>query len=696
MTDTATFPSDAAIVVAPKQKYSPGSKFKDHDIKITAKNFMTYDVVSIVALVLAVVFMFAPAKETYEEMTDHEAGEVHMIVVNAILIILTGLVVVNLSFEATQHYLEHNIHAQFLPVLNALNTELMGMGFLAIWVYFTLKSEVLLRVGEKTVCLTNDKYMINGVPDPVYHCDEKIIHMFEDIHMSLFLVLVLFFMRVCLLMFQIDLIAVDWEEMEHAMMHKGVKTITGDYSAALANPLSSFRERKDKQERYEFMLLKQRFLDQMKTTIKNPEDFSFADYLTIEGALIAQEVVEIPPSEWIALEVFFFFLWLGLRQPTYLRIRCFLAFAILSLILCFQLIGKMEWVLQQLVPEKKIGAGQNASKFERYNPKKKKAQQVVPDGPADENFEIPGDPIFMHTLKESTSHHNPAHQQEGLFYGGGEHLTLHILRFFMLTTMIFFVLLITMIPFAEGLGTVNTVLVVLPAPFLLALLVVVPHELLKDLTISSKVEFLKKPKTVEKVCRNIRIAKNLRALSILRALQSNAACSKDVTLASIDMETMDEPTRLRFVDLKRTFELFDLDESGSVDTSELSSLMLALGIDLNDKEKANVMREFDRDLNGNICWQEFWTYMIRRNDVIDAQQVVHEVFDAIDADGSGSLTVEEFSKVLRDLGSDLSDRDIEDMCREIDSSGDGSISLDEFAVALEGASGGQKKQGVTH
>ena len=120
----------------------------------------------------------------------------------------------------------------------------------------------------------------------------------------------------------------------------------------------------------------------------------------------------------------------------------------------------------------------------------------------------------------------------------------------MLTTMIFFVLLITMIPSAEGLGTVNTVLVVLPAPFLLALLVVVPHELLKDLTISSKVEFLKKPKTVEKVCRNIRIAKNLRALSILRALQSNAACSKDVTLASIDMETMDEPTRLRFVDLK--------------------------------------------------------------------------------------------------------------------------------------------------
>jgi hypothetical protein len=139
----------------------------------------------------------------------------------------------------------------------------------------------------------------------------------------------------------------------------------------------------------------------------------------------------------------------------------------------------------------------------------------------------------------------------------------------MLTSMIFFVLLITMIPFAEALGTVNVLLVVIPAPCLLFLLVIVPHELLKDLTISSKAEFLKKSKTVEKVCRNIRIAKNLRALSILRALQSNAGCNKDVSLASIDMGEMDDKNRVKFVELKRTFDLFDLDESGSVDSSEL-------------------------------------------------------------------------------------------------------------------------------
>jgi len=193
MTDTespATIevaPAPETAVAVPERKKSTVDLYPGHEIKAVGKDFKLYDFVSLFVIVLGIFFMFWPEKETYEEMTDHEAGEVHMIVVNAILIIMTGLVVVNLTFETVQHYLEHHIHPQFLPVLNALNTELMGMGFLAIWVYFTLKSEILLRVGELTVCTTDPKYMLNGVPVAEYHCDEKIIHMFEDIHMSLFL-----------------------------------------------------------------------------------------------------------------------------------------------------------------------------------------------------------------------------------------------------------------------------------------------------------------------------------------------------------------------------------------------------------------------------------------------------------------------------------------------------------------------------
>jgi di/tricarboxylate transporter len=66
--------------------------YPSHEIKVVGKDFKMYDFVSLVVIVLGIFFMFAPAKETYEEMADHEAGEVHMIVTNAILLIMTGLV----------------------------------------------------------------------------------------------------------------------------------------------------------------------------------------------------------------------------------------------------------------------------------------------------------------------------------------------------------------------------------------------------------------------------------------------------------------------------------------------------------------------------------------------------------------------------------------------------------------------------
>jgi len=424
--------------------------------------------------------------------------------------------------------------------------------------------------------------------------------------------------------------------------------------------------------------------------ITNPVDFSFSEYLTIEGGNVAQEIVEIPPVCWIALEVFFLGLYLGLRMSSYLRIRFYLAYSILGLILCVQLIGKCEWVLQKLVPEKKIKAP-NGGLFSMFA--SKKGATIIPGGEeGDLHAEVPGEPQFVVDLKNDSHGHNPHHAQEALFWNGSETLTLHCLRFFIITSMIYFVMLITIVPFAESMNGTELFLALLPSPFLALALLLVPHELLKDFTISTNVEFLKKPKTVAKVCRSIRIQKNLRALSILRALQTEVGCKDtDAQLASIDETKMTADQHQKYVELQRTFKIFDMDNSGAVDEAELGALMQALGLNVGATEQARVMKEFDKDGNGNICWQEFWTYMTRRNDAINANEVVHKVFDAIDADGSGALTVDEFTKVLKDLGSDLTDRDIEDLCREMDADQSGSISLSEFAEALDEYIGSQSK-----
>jgi Ca2+-binding EF-hand superfamily protein len=58
-----------------------------------------------------------------------------------------------------------------------------------------------------------------------------------------------------------------------------------------------------------------------------------------------------------------------------------------------------------------------------------------------------------------------------------------------------------------------------------------------------------------------------------------------------------------------------------------------------------------------------------------------DVFKAFDQDGDQSLSLEEFSNVLKKLKPDLTVSQIESAFRGIDQNQDGQIQLDEFMVA---------------
>ena len=117
---------------------------------------------------------------------------------------------------------------------------------------------------------------------------------------------------------------------------------------------------------------------------------------------------------------------------------------------------------------------------------------------------------------------------------------------------------------------------------------------------------------------------------------------------------------------------------------ELGGLMGSLGVHLEEEEKELLMKEFDTGGDGQINFEEFWSYMLARNQKEDPHQVVEDVFEMIDTDGSKSLTTEEFAKVLLGLPAlKISENDVNQLVREIDSGGDGEISIHEFASVLE-------------
>jgi Ca2+-binding EF-hand superfamily protein len=634
------------------------------------RSYAYFNVLAAVCVAVGVLFMVFPGSMPEAAQEDHEGDKVHQIVSEAVLIILTGLVCCSLFFEGVQEMLEERLADVFKPVLNALNTELMGMGFLAVIFYFVLKFKALIVVGEATVCKSDPKYLNpDGSVVAMYHCDEKLIHMFEDIHMSLFLVLCLFFLRAVLLLYQVGVIADHWDAMEDKVTDPkvGEDGVVKEYHEVWSNPMSSFKKKKLAQETVEFMLFRKRFMEAGNAGGEDSDldaDFSFADYLEVCCSKIAVEVVEIPPVEWLALEGFFFLIWLALQMPEYLRIRFYLAYCCMALVILMQLAGKVEWVLQMLVPPyPKAGRG---------------GAKVNPSGSI--SLEKPK---YLSYTGGAKNCHN---KQDALFWFGNPELTLHVLRFMLLVMLIYVVILITAIPFAVKMGTEYVILVLLPILPILSAVILVPHELMKDFAICTSVELLKEPKAIAKVVRIMRLKKSLRAIKLLRSLQSQSVVNKKNDAPeeiTIDVDKLTPEKQKQYFELSGTFNIFDMDNSGSVDLNELGGLMQALGISLDEDEKLCMMKEFDRDNSGSISFDEFFSYMQRRTSNVDAKEVVSDVFKMMDKDGSGTVTAAEFVDVMEKLGTNLTKREITDLVKEIDNSGDNEISLDEFAAVLE-------------
>ena len=57
-------------------------------------------------------------------------------------------------------------------------------------------------------------------------------------------------------------------------------------------------------------------------------------------------------------------------------------------------------------------------------------------------------------------------------------------------------------------------------------------------------------------------------------------------------------------------------------------------------------------------------------------------FEMFDKDGDGRITADEVRAILKQLGDELCDDEVDDVIREADTDGDGTISFEEFAAAM--------------
>jgi Ca2+-binding EF-hand superfamily protein len=116
---------------------------------------------------------------------------------------------------------------------------------------------------------------------------------------------------------------------------------------------------------------------------------------------------------------------------------------------------------------------------------------------------------------------------------------------------------------------------------------------------------------------------------------------------------LDEDERER---IQEAFRCYDVDDSGSLDTTELRGALADLGYCPQTREEklqfSKILEDVDREGDGELTNVEFEQAVARVMDMLRELQSVelHESFQLHDVDGTGSLSIDEVFDILPELG----------------------------------------------
>jgi len=146
-------------------------------------------------------------------------------------------------------------------------------------------------------------------------------------------------------------------------------------------------------------------------------------------------------------------------------------------------------------------------------------------------------------------------------------------------------------------------------------------------------------------------------------------------------KTPKELTEVQKSEIKNAFDLFDVDDSGSIDRRELKTAMNALGCGATKEEIDHVIGAVDDDVGveegaGEIEFDEF--LLLMKGMMLEAtpQDTMIRAFGLIDKKHTGKLTFQTLKDAIRGLGDKTPDEEIQEI---VDMLGDnGEIPMEEF------------------
>merc|ERR1712172_48380 len=173
----------------------------------------------------------------------------------------------------------------------------------------------------------------------------------------------------------------------------------------------------------------------------------------------------------------------------------------------------------------------------------------------------------------------------------------------------------------------------------------------------------------------LRTTKNNKSPSISKTKQSGNKNSIKSNLFHLGDKQKDQ--------IRRAFDLFSSDASGSIKAKELKVVMRALGFDMSRDELDRMIKDIDPKNTGKIDFDDFLQIIILQISKKDPEEELIKAFKLFDTKNTGKICFSDLKRVAVELEEKMSDEEIREMIEELDSDGDGYVTMDEFVEMMK-------------
>ena len=569
----------------------------------------------------------------------------------------------------------------------------------------------------------------------LYDDREKMVEMVEDVHMSLFFVMIVYVLQVILLVMIGRYLEGNWHHYEvlartpNQVVHNFTNAKRERRGRGRLNPYrwlipDFFDSTVEPVRAMQYLGMRHAFVHPREKEVGSrkplPKDFCFDHYLSYLLGELLGEMVEITPAVWVGLQLFFILLWGVASLQRWIFDLLWLCMGWITLFAAMMFAYRLKLTRRAVTPNihaasttvppnLQATSSTSPSPLLAVGKSQKQALQlerrVVPGRGADVAVVLEGkSPAFLSYRPEKRSKvgqivlGRPPNRQEMAFLADrhGVHLYVDALRFFLVLSSVHLALLAVhfgsefIAIFGIGIGALLIALTVLP--LLLLGYWCVPY-MIVTLVVCSGVEMMKKEEIIARVAREAKARRVWRLLALLRYLRVRVKRKGGIGRAhassSSSKGSVSEMTPSRREEIRDVFTLFDKDGNGEIDINELGDVLAVLGEHLDSTHVHLLLSQIDQDGSNTLDFDEFCTFIGAHEEEEEeegevTEEVVEYFFSLFDKDGSGKVSSGEFRATMRGVcgGAGLTEEDLDALVEDADEDDDGQVDLEEFERLL--------------